>query len=110
MRVRPTRQPSFHVRALHAGLNEPSLPKTFMGHDDAREARRTLDRGTAGAEKGDARGDRNALTGHMWWRPATRFKEVFAVIRWNASFFRVAVAIAAFASLAIASGAGARWY
>jgi hypothetical protein len=42
--------------------------------------------------------------------PGHPIKEAFAVIRWNASFFRVAVAIAAFASLAIASGAGARWY
>jgi hypothetical protein len=31
------------------------------------------------------------------------------MIRWNARFMRVAVSVAVFASLAIASGAGARW-
>jgi hypothetical protein len=42
--------------------------------------------------------------------PGHPIKEAFEVIRWNARFMRVAVAVAAFASLAIASGAGARWY
>jgi hypothetical protein len=32
-----------------------------------------------------------------------------AVIRWKVRYMRVAVAVAAFASIAIASGAGARW-
>ena len=31
------------------------------------------------------------------------------MIRWNARFMRVAVSVAAFVSLAVASGAGARW-
>ena len=35
--------------------------------------------------------------------------EVFPMIRWNARVARVAVSVAAFVSLAIASGAGARW-
>ncbi len=31
------------------------------------------------------------------------------MIRWKARYMRAAVAVAAFAALAIASGAGARW-
>jgi hypothetical protein len=31
------------------------------------------------------------------------------VIRWRASFFKVALALGALASFAIASGAGAKW-
>jgi hypothetical protein len=31
------------------------------------------------------------------------------LIRWNASVFRVVIAVAAFVTLAIGSGAGARW-
>jgi hypothetical protein len=31
------------------------------------------------------------------------------MIRWNAKLMRIAIAVASFASLAIASGAGARW-
>jgi len=31
------------------------------------------------------------------------------MIRWNAPFMRVAISIAALLSLAVASGAGARW-
>jgi hypothetical protein len=31
------------------------------------------------------------------------------MFRWNARFVRVAVAVASFAALAVASGAGARW-
>jgi hypothetical protein len=33
-----------------------------------------------------------------------------AVIRWNGRLVRLVVALGAFASLAVASGAGARWY
>jgi hypothetical protein len=36
-------------------------------------------------------------------------QEVAAVIRWKTRYMRVAVAVAAFLSVAIASGAGARW-
>jgi hypothetical protein len=32
-----------------------------------------------------------------------------AVIRWKARYIRVAIALAAFATVAIAGGAGARW-
>jgi hypothetical protein len=37
------------------------------------------------------------------------FQEVAAVIRWKTRYMRVALAVAAFLSVAIASGAGARW-
>jgi hypothetical protein len=36
-------------------------------------------------------------------------EEVTSVIRWNARFFRAAVALAAFAALVIGSGADWRW-
>ena len=32
------------------------------------------------------------------------------MFRWNARCMRIAVAVASFVSLAVASGAGARWY
>jgi len=31
------------------------------------------------------------------------------MFRWNGRFFRISVAIASFVTLAVASGAGARW-
>jgi hypothetical protein len=31
------------------------------------------------------------------------------MFRWNARFMRIAIAVASLASLAVASGAGARW-
>jgi hypothetical protein len=31
------------------------------------------------------------------------------MIRWKTSYMRVAIAVAAFVSIAVASGAGARW-
>jgi hypothetical protein len=39
----------------------------------------------------------------------TRKRKVFPMIRWNARAMRISVAIASLVSLAIASGAGARW-
>jgi hypothetical protein len=36
-------------------------------------------------------------------------EEVILLIRWNARFFRAAVALAAFAALVIGSGADWRW-
>jgi hypothetical protein len=36
-------------------------------------------------------------------------KEVQRMFRWNPRIVRVAIVLGAFASLAIASGAGARW-
>ena len=32
------------------------------------------------------------------------------MFRWNARFMRIAVAVASFVTLAVASGAGARWH
>jgi hypothetical protein len=42
-------------------------------------------------------------------RPLRQLSRRSPVIRWNVRFIRIAIALGAFASLAIASGAGARW-